>query len=200
MYACIYIYSHTHIYTHIYTYIHIHTYGYPVFATRSYTYTRGHPRMRLPTRLRTYAQAHRRSRRAQRPAPHRRPAERVPPAVARHPGRKGGAYLRHPGDTHGVPRADVRVERRRRKERLRAEPPAVDAGGARSHVSARMHGRPIARTHARAHGRTQHVRACVRRARTGDPFIRVARRATCMHEACMYLSTKHVRVRLMALR
>ncbi len=30
-----------------------------VFATRSYTYTRAHPRM--PTRLRTHARAHRRS-------------------------------------------------------------------------------------------------------------------------------------------
>jgi hypothetical protein len=42
---------------------------------------------------------------------------------------KGGAYLGQRGDRRGVPRADVRVERRRRGERLRAEPHAVDADG-----------------------------------------------------------------------
>ena len=45
------------------------------------------------------------------------------------PGRKGGAYRVQRGDRGGVPRADVRVERRRRQERLRAEPAAVDADG-----------------------------------------------------------------------
>ena len=39
----------------------------------------------------------------------------------------GGAYPGQRRHRRGVPRADVRVERRRRLERLRAEPPAVDA-------------------------------------------------------------------------
>jgi hypothetical protein len=38
-------------YTHIYTII------YPGFRTRSYTCTQGHPRMRVPTRLRTHTRA-----------------------------------------------------------------------------------------------------------------------------------------------
>ena len=42
---------------------------------------------------------------------------------------ESGAYPGQRGDRRGVPRADVRVERRRRGERLRAEPPAVDADG-----------------------------------------------------------------------
>ncbi len=78
------------------------------------------------------------------------------------PGRKGGAYIVQRGHTRGVPRADVCVERRRptgASERLRDEPHVVHAGGTRSHVSARMRGRPnITRTRARA--RTQHVPVC----------------------------------------
>jgi hypothetical protein len=125
---------------------------YHVFRTRSSTYTRGRTRMRVPTRLRTHAHAcaHRRDRSAQRPAPHRIPAECVPPAVARRPGKKGGAYLVQRGDRRSVPRADVRVERRRRPERLRADPPAVDADGRRSHVSAWTAWAPN-RTRAHAH-------------------------------------------------
>ena len=42
---------------------------------------------------------------------------------------ESGAYVSQQGDRGGVPRADVRVERRRRLERLRAEPTAVDADG-----------------------------------------------------------------------
>jgi hypothetical protein len=80
------------------------------------------------------------------------------------PGRKGGAYPGQRGDRGGVPRADVRVERRRRVERLRAEPPVVHADRTRSHVSARMRARPIAHTHActraRAHGRSTCARVC----------------------------------------
>ncbi len=128
---------------YMYIYIYVHTIIYPVFAACSYTYARGHPRMRMPTRLRTHARRHG----AQRPASHRRPGRARPASVARRPGRKGGAYLVQPGDTRGVPRADVRVKRPRSVERLRPEPPAVHAGGRRSHVSARMRGRPVARAH-----------------------------------------------------
>jgi hypothetical protein len=39
-------------------------------------------------------------------------------------------------------------------------PPAVDAGGRRSHVSARMRGRPIARAHTRANGRSTRTHVC----------------------------------------
>ena len=51
-------------------------------------------------------------------------------AIKRIDGRaESGAYIVQRGDRRGVPRADVRVERRRRLERLPAEPPAVDADG-----------------------------------------------------------------------
>ncbi len=81
-------YTYTNIYIYTYTfnayiYIRIHAYIRPVFPARSYTHTRGHPCMRVPTRLCTRRRAHRRRRRTQRPAPHRRPAERVLPEVAR---------------------------------------------------------------------------------------------------------------------
>jgi hypothetical protein len=120
-----------------------------------------------------HARAHRRCRRAQPAAPHRSPAERVRRSACNRAA--SGAYPVHVRHRRGVPRADVRVERRRRPERLRAEPPAVHVDGGRAYVSAPMRGRPIARAHARA--RTQHVRECVRRARIGDPFVGVARRA-----------------------
>jgi hypothetical protein len=104
------------------------------------------------------------------------PAERVPPAVARRPGRKGGAYIAKVGDTRGVPRADVRVERRRLGERLRAEATrGPRRRKARARVGADAWAPNRTRTHARA--QTQHVRACVRRARIGDPFIGAASRA-----------------------
>ena len=38
-----------YVYIYTYTYIYTHTYMYPVFRTRSSTYTCGHPRMRVPT-------------------------------------------------------------------------------------------------------------------------------------------------------
>ena len=80
------------------------------------------------------------------------------------PAAEGGAYPGQRGDRGGVPRADVRVERRRRLERLRAEPPAVHADGkalARFGADASA---PGAHARARAHGRTRaarvHAHAC----------------------------------------
>jgi hypothetical protein len=60
-------------------------------------------------------------------------------------------------------------------ERKICEPshPRSTPTGTRSHGSARMPNR----TRTRARARTQHVAACVRRARTGDPFIGAASRA-----------------------
>ena len=135
----------------MYTYTHISRLSYAQLYLR--TWAPAHAGAH--TSAHTHASAHRRRRRAQRPAPHRRPAECVPPAVARRPGRKGGAYLVHVRHRRGVPRADVRVERRRRDERLRAEPPVVDADGTRSHVPARMRGRPTRASSAPARDRTR---------------------------------------------
>ena len=74
---------------------------------------------------------------------------------------EGGAYRLQRGDRGGVPRADVRVERRRRGERLRAEPPAVDADGkALARVGADAW--PPDRTRTRARTRTHTCGACAR--------------------------------------
>ena len=74
---------------------------------------------------------------------------------------ESGAYLGQRGDRGGVPRADVRVERRRRVERLRAEPPAVDAdGNALARVGADAW--PPNRTRTRARTRTHTCGACAR--------------------------------------
>jgi hypothetical protein len=162
-----------YVYIHTYTYIHVSRLCYAQLYL--HTGTPAHARALMSAHTRG---AHRRSRRAQRPVPHRTPAERIPPAVALRRAEKGGAYIGERGDTRGVPRADVRVERRRIVERLRAEPPAVHADSARARTCRRrMRAPPIARAHARARARTQHTGARVRRARIGDPFISVARRA-----------------------
>ena len=158
--------SHKYINTYIfmynaYKYVYTRTSIYPVFRTRSYTYTRGHPRMRVPTRRRTHTRA-----RIGGAAAHNGPrCIDDPPSASRarwraSPGRKGGAYQNHVRHRRGVPRADVRVERRRLLEHLRAEPSAVHADGERGHVSARVRGRPIAYEHARAHGRSTWARVC----------------------------------------
>jgi hypothetical protein len=67
---------------------------------------------------------------------------------------ESGAYRAQRRDGGGVPRADVRVEGRRRVERLRAENATLDGGLRRSHALARM--RVCRRTHtsARPHART----------------------------------------------
>ncbi len=134
-----------------------------------HTYTPSFVRAAIPTLVgaRTcacphvcaHASAHQQRRCAQRPAPHRRPAERVPPAVARRPGRKGGAYIVQRGYRRRVPRADVRVKRRRQAERLRAEPPAVN----RRREGARMcrRGCVRARSHTRTRARTDTARGRV---------------------------------------
>ena len=53
---------------------------YPVFATRSYTYTRGHPRMRVPTRLRVHTRA---NASAAPPCTTARAASTTPPSASR---------------------------------------------------------------------------------------------------------------------
>jgi hypothetical protein len=79
--------------------------------------------MRVPTRLHTRA-------RIDDPPSASRPRWRAARAG------KGGAYPGQRGDRGGVPRADVRVERRRPRERLRAEPSTVHADGTRTCVGA----------------------------------------------------------------
>ncbi len=162
IHICIYIYIYVYIYICIYMCVcvcvcvrvcvcvcvcvcrmhtHAYKYIYPVIATRSYTYTRGHPRMRVPTRLRTHTRTC---------------------ASAAPPGRNAGAYRVQRGDTRGVPRADVRVERRRIGERLRAEPPAVDADGrALASVGADACAPNRTRRHMRAHAHRRSTSACV---------------------------------------
>jgi hypothetical protein len=163
IYTYIYTYAYARIYIYIYVYIIFNIYIYIRMHTYIHTSTPSLVRAAIPTHgntracARPHVCAHTRARiggAAAHNGPRRTdvPAERVPPAVARRPGRKGGAYLIQEGDRGGVPRADVRVERRRRVERLQAEPPAVHADGRRSHVTARMRARPIAHAHTRAHG------------------------------------------------
>jgi hypothetical protein len=82
----------------------------------------------------------------------------------------GLAYLAQRDNRRGVPRADVRVERGRRGERLRAEPHAVHADRKGSHVSAQI--RECPKTHAHALTRMDaHVGASVVQARIGDTVI-----------------------------
>ena len=72
---------------------------------------------------------------------------------------ESGAYVGQRGDRRGVPRADVRVERRRREERLRAEPPAVDAdGNALERVGADVRAPDRTRTRARTDAHVGRVR------------------------------------------
>jgi hypothetical protein len=120
-----------------YAQLYLHTWT-PAHA-RAHTSAHAYPRARIGGPA-----AHNGPRRIEHPPS----ASRLRWRAAR--GRKGGAYRVQRGDTGGVPCADVRVERRSRLERLRAEPPAVHAGGRRAHVSARMLWRPIAHAHTRA--------------------------------------------------
>jgi hypothetical protein len=182
-----YVHTYRYIYMHIDTYTYIHTTRLCYAQLYLRTWTPAHARAH--TSAHTHTCAHRRFRRAKRPAPHRRPAERVPPEVARRPGRKGGAYHVQRSNCGGVPRADVRVECRRIVERLRAEPHAVHADGTRSHVSARMRARPIANAHTRA--RTYAARAHVCAAGAHRRSVRRCSQArmdidTCMHRVYVH--------------
>jgi hypothetical protein len=77
---------------------------------------------------------------------------------------ESGEYVGQARDRGGVPRADVRVEGRRRLEHLRAETATLLGGGVKgSHALARMRARPRTHTSARAHARTPgRVRAACR--------------------------------------
>jgi hypothetical protein len=183
-----------HWYTYIYTrpilmYIYVYNICPKVHIYCTYTESLLHPRSHtnIPwkpahasARTCSHARAHRRRRRAQPAAPHRSPAERVR-HCARRPGRKG-AYIGQVHDTRGVPRADVRVERRSRLERLRAE---AARGPRRRDARARFERRCVraeTRPHPRARTSAQHVRASGAHARIGDPTLHVATRrdvATC---------------------
>jgi hypothetical protein len=142
--------THTHVYKYIFGCM------YRASPPAGRTYTHG-PAQESACSC-AHARAHRRCRRAQRAAPHRSPAERVRRSACRRA--ESGAYRAQRGHTRNVPRADVRVERRRRPERLRAEPPAVPADGGRAHVSAQMCVRPIARAHTRARTDAARARVC----------------------------------------
>ncbi len=120
---------HTYIYIYIYTYIKN-----PTFLLAA-----------IPTHVGVHTRTHVGTRACACPHVCAHTQENASAAPPRRPGRKGGAYKGQRGDRRGVPRADVRVERRRNVERLRAEPRAVEADGTRAHVSVRMCGRQIAR-------------------------------------------------------
>jgi hypothetical protein len=105
------------------------------------------------------------------------------------PGRQGGAYRAQRGDTRGVPRADVRVERRRHGDHLRAEPRTVHPDARRSHVSAQMRGHPIAHAHARAHTDAARGRVCAAGPHRRSVHLGSQTRMeidTCMNHASMY--------------
>jgi hypothetical protein len=137
----------------------------------------------------THARAHRRCRprttgRAASMPSRARPEQMRWPCGGAPPGRKGGAYIGQRGDRHGVPRADVRVERIRTVEYLRAGAPR----GPRRSDSARMCRREYVRarthTHTRAHI-SGHVR--VRAARIhqrSDPPCSDAHRCGYVHLLC----------------
>jgi hypothetical protein len=134
MCTCIYIHAYTRL---CYAQLYLHTW--------------------TPVHVRANTSAHTRARAsAAPPRTTARAASTTPPSASRlhwraaRGAKKGGANIVQRGDTGGVPRADVRIERVRRAERLRAEPPAVHADRTRSHASARMRGRAVAHAHARA--------------------------------------------------
>jgi hypothetical protein len=101
-----------------------------------------------------------------------------PSAVRRGARRAGsGAYRGQRRDEGGVPRADVRVEGRRRGERLRAENVRLNGGRKCSHALARM--RSPQRTHTSVHVRThEQQRRTISPAHTGT--------LACMGEAPTY--------------
>ena len=155
LYIYIYIYTHTHTDTHRYTHTHTHArarmHAQALVATHMRAQVLHVPQViRMKTMI--YKYTHVAIYRfnsdiegapelivcaASKPGPS---ASGTPAVVRRRAG--SGAYIGQRGDTRSVPRADVRVERRRTVERLRAEPHAVHADGKGSHGSAPMRGRP----------------------------------------------------------
>jgi hypothetical protein len=122
LYICIYIYLDIHlarldIYLQIGIYICIHTHTSNLSSAQPslHTWAPAQPSAYTSARIRRAA-AHNRPRRI----------EDRPSAVLRRPRwhaarAESGAYIVQLSDRRSVPRADVRVERRRRAERLRAE-------------------------------------------------------------------------------
>jgi hypothetical protein len=93
----IYLYTHViciHIYTYTHTHTHTHTHRYTYVDISCHCYMQLYLHTWTPAHARAHTSAHatgaraRRSRCAQRPAPHRRPAERVPPCRAGGPKRR----------------------------------------------------------------------------------------------------------------
>jgi hypothetical protein len=186
-YTDLYMYN-AYIYTNTYIHSYIPSFVRAAIPTHVGTRKCACPHVCAPTRVRASAVPPRTTGRAASNARRSRPA-----AGVRRPGpEKGGAYIGQRGDGRGVPRADVRVERRRMLERLRAEPPAVHADGTRSHVSARMRRSPIPHAHTRARARAPdaaRARVCA-----AHPHRRFVRRCsqprmdmdTCMHHVYIH--------------
>ncbi len=122
---------------------------YPVFRTRSSTYTCGHPRMRVPTCF-----AHNDPRRIDDPPSASRPrwrAARAGKAAHTSDNRVTRAVFHAPMSALNVVAVWNACE---------PNPQAIDADGKSSHVSARMRARPIAHAHTRAHGGSMWARVC----------------------------------------
>jgi hypothetical protein len=188
----IYIPIYVYISIHIYVYLYVDTYIYPVFRTRRYTSAWGHPRMGVPTRLRTRTRA-----RIGGPATHngpRRihdPAERVPPAVARRRAGKA-AHTQYMFDTAAVFHAPMfALNAFAEKNACEPKPHAVHADGTRSHVSARTEWAPNRK---RTHTRADEARG---RVCAAGPHRRSAHRGsqtrmdvdTCMHHVSIYYTS-----------
>ncbi len=107
--------THTFTCIDIYIYIRMHVSNRPL---RAAVPTPKAPRKRAPARVRTRAHIGGAAARNGPRSPEA-PAERVRHSARRRVG--SGAYQVQRGDGRGVPRADVRVESRRRAERLCAE-------------------------------------------------------------------------------
>ncbi len=164
--VCTYTYMYVYLQCmHTYIYKYRHTYTHMRITRLCYAQLCAHTW--APAHARAHTSAHTRARAsAVPPRTTARAASTTPPRASRLRWRaaragEGGAYIGQRGDARGVPRADVRVERRRRLERLRAEPPAVHAGGkALARVGAHARAPDRAHTRARALGRSTQARAC----------------------------------------
>jgi hypothetical protein len=155
---------HTYIYKYRHTYTHMRITRLCYAQLCAHTWAPAHARAHRTAHTR--ARAHRPSRRARRPAPHRRPRRARPACAGAPPGPERAAHTEAMFNTDAVFHAPM-FALNAFAERNACAPshPRSTPTGRRSHASARMRGRPIARA------RTQHSSACVRRARIGDPFI-----------------------------